>query len=85
MAIHIPRRVEKSLSIFSKLINGLKPFIKTDDLKLAFNSEQEIYIIGDDFQESLNINSNNFPSDEEFENLLRSAIAKHRSQRKPSV
>ncbi len=57
-----------------------EPFIKTDDLRIAFDSEVNVYLIGDDFQEQIHAN---FMLWREVKNEIRLLIAKHRSQYKP--
>jgi hypothetical protein len=72
--------VAQTFSTFANLIQELKPFVKTDDLKIAFDSEANVYLIGDGFQEQIHAN---FTLWREVKNEIRILIAKHRSQYKP--
>jgi hypothetical protein len=72
--------VAQIFNTFANLTKELEPFIKTDDLRIAFDSEANVYLIGDDFQEQIHAN---FMSWREVRNEIRILIAKHRSQYKP--
>ncbi|GAX34682.1 hypothetical protein [Nodularia sp. NIES-3585] len=72
--------VAQVFSTFTNLTNELKLFTKTDDLKIAFDSQGNVYLIGDDFQEQIHTN---FTLWREVRKELRILIAKHRSQYKP--
>lgn len=65
---------------FVNLIEELKPFVKTDDLRVAFDSKRNAYLIGDDFEEQIHAN---FTLWRDIRNEIRILIAKHRSQYKP--
>jgi hypothetical protein len=67
-------------NIFINLTKELEPFVKTDDLKIAFGTDGKAYLIGDDFTEVINAN---FAAVQDVKNSLRILIAKHRSQYKP--
>ncbi|MFW9264180.1 hypothetical protein [Nostoc sp. CALU 546] len=71
--------VAQVFSTFANLTKELEPFIKTDDLKIAFDSQGNPYLIGDDFQEPIHAN---FMLWREVRNEIRILIAKHRSQYK---
>ena len=43
-------------NIFINLTKELEPFVKTDDLKIAFGTDGKAYLIGDDFTEVINAN-----------------------------
>jgi hypothetical protein len=43
---------------FINLLKELEPFADTRNLKLAFDSERKVYLIGSDFQEPLQSNLN---------------------------
>ena len=75
-----PPDVAQVFNTFTNLTNELKLFTKTDDLKIAFDSQDNVYLIGDDFQEQIHTN---FTLWREVRNELRILIAKHRSQYKP--
>lgn len=72
--------VAQVFSTFANLTKELEPFIKTDDLKIAFDLEGNPYLIGDDFQEPIHAN---FSLWREVRNEIRILIAKRRSQYKP--
>ncbi|QHG21280.1 hypothetical protein [Nostoc sp. ATCC 53789] len=72
--------VAQVFSTFVNLTKELKPFVKTDDLRIAFDSEGQVYLIGDDFQEQIHAN---FSLWRKVRNEIRILIAKHRSQYKP--
>jgi len=46
------------------------------DLKIAFDSQKNVYLLGNDFQEQLQVN---FALHREVREQLRKLIAKHRS------
>ncbi len=69
--------VAQIFSTFANLTKELEPFIKTDDLKIGFDSEGNPYLIGDDFQEPIHAN---FMLWRAVRNEIRILIAKHRSQ-----
>ena len=41
--------VAQVFSTFVNLTKELKPFVKTDDLRIAFDSEGKVYLIGDGY------------------------------------
>lgn len=65
------------VNTFHHLVKELEPFVKVDDLKIAFDSKFNVYILGDDFQEQLN---SNFQLHRVVREDIRILIAKHRSQ-----
>jgi hypothetical protein len=64
------------VSTFKNLTRELEPFVKLDDVRIAFDSKGNIYIQGDDFQEQLQAN---FLLWREVREEIRIIIAKHRS------
>lgn len=68
--------VAQTFNTFFHLIQELEPFVKVDDLRVAFNGQGDTYLEGDDFQERLNAN---FTVVREVQSEMRSLIAKHRS------
>ncbi|WP_421655919.1 hypothetical protein [Leptothermofonsia sp. ETS-13] len=70
------QNVGQIFNTFFNLIQELKPFVKVDDLKVAFDSEGNVYLQGTDFQEQIHAN---FMLWREVRNEMRSLIAKHRA------
>ena len=68
------------MNAFRNLVRELEPFVKVDDLRVAFDMKGNVYIIGDDFQEQLN---SNFQLHRVIREDIRILIAKHRSQHLP--
>ncbi|MGB6295323.1 MAG: hypothetical protein WBF90_03960 [Rivularia sp. (in: cyanobacteria)] len=64
------------VSTFVNLTRELEPFVKLDDVRIAFDSKGNVYIQGDDFQEQLHAN---FALWREVREEIRIIIAKHRS------
>jgi len=75
-----PINVTQVFTVYNELVRELKPFIKTDDLKIAFDAKDKVYLIGDDFQEVVNAN---FASINDIKDVIRTLMAKHRSQYRP--
>jgi hypothetical protein len=67
-------------NIFINLTKELEPFVKTDDLKIAFTKDGKVYLVGDDFTDIVDAD---FGALQDFRNSLRIVIARHRSQYKP--
>jgi hypothetical protein len=65
---------------FINLTKELEPFVKTDDLKIAFDKDGKVYLLGDDFTEVINAN---FAAVPDIKNSIRVLIAKYRSPYKP--
>lgn len=65
------------INAFRNLVRELEPFVKVDDLRVAFDMKGNVYILGDDFQEQLN---SNFQLHRVIREDIRMLIAKHRSQ-----
>lgn len=63
-------------STFLHLTQELEPFVKVDDLKIAFDNKGNAYLQGEDFQEQIHAN---FTLWREVRNEIRNLIAKHRS------
>jgi hypothetical protein len=66
---------------FYHVVRELDAFVEVDDLKIAFDSHNNVYLVGNDFQEQLQVNSS--VSSEVRGELLR-LIAKHRSRKSQS-
>ena len=64
---------------FYNLAQELEPFVELGDLKIAFDSQKNVYLLGNDFQEQLHAN---FALHREVREELRKLIAKHRSLKK---
>lgn len=62
---------------FYHLVQELEPFVRVSDLKIAFDQQRNVYLLGDDFQEQVHAN---FSLPREVRGELRKLIAKHRSQ-----
>ncbi|MGB3694968.1 MAG: hypothetical protein WA865_19040 [Spirulinaceae cyanobacterium] len=72
------RNVSQIFNTFSNLTQELEPFVKVDDLKVAFDNKGNAYLQGNDFQEQLQANSDLW---REVRNEMRVLIAKHRSNK----
>ncbi|HEY9607672.1 MAG TPA: hypothetical protein V6C85_39165 [Allocoleopsis sp.] len=72
------RDVSQIYNTFYHLVEELEPFVEVSDLKIAFDSQKNVYLLGSDFQEQLQVN---FTLHREVRNELRILIAKHRSQK----
>lgn len=72
------RDVNQIYSTFYCLVKELELFVEVGDLKIAFDSQGNVYLLGSDFQEQLQVN---FALHREVRNELRILIAKHRSQK----
>ncbi len=70
------QNVSQIFNTFSNLTQELEPFVKVDDLKVAFDNKGNAYLQGNDFQEQIHAN---FKIWREVRNEMRSLIAKHRS------
>lgn len=66
------------VSTFTNLTRELEPFVKLEDVRIAFDSKGNVYIQGNDFQEQLQAN---FALWREVREEIRIIIAKHRSYR----
>ncbi len=67
---------------FYNLVQELEPFVEIDDLKIAFDRQKNVYLLGNDFQEQL---QSNFSLYVEVREELRNLIAKRRSQKMKKV
>lgn len=70
------QNVGQIFNTFFNLIQELEPFVKTDDLKIAFDNKGNAYLQGNDFQEKIYAD---FTLWRQVRNEMRSLIAKHRS------
>ncbi len=65
------------LNAFHHLVKELHPFIRVDDLRIAFDYEFNAYVLGEDFQEQVD---RNLRIHREIRENIRMLIAKHRSK-----
>ncbi|MCL6434853.1 MAG: hypothetical protein K6T90_11680 [Leptolyngbyaceae cyanobacterium HOT.MB2.61] len=70
------QNVGQIFNTFFHLTREFEPFVKVDDLKVAFDNEGNVYLQGNDFQEQIHAN---FASWQEVRNEMRGLIAKHRA------
>jgi hypothetical protein len=73
-----PIDVNQIYNTFYHLARELELFVEVGDLKIAFDSHKNVYLLGNDFQEQLQAN---FALHREVRDELRTLIAKHRSQK----
>jgi bacterioferritin (cytochrome b1) len=71
-------QVSQIYNTFYHLVRELEAFVEVDDLKIAFDSHQNVYLLGQDFQEQLHAD---FAAHREVREELRNLIAKHRSRK----
>ena len=70
------QNVSQLFNTFFHLTQELEPFVKVDDLKIAFDYRGNAYLQGNDFHEQIHAN---FTLWREVRNEIRCLIAKHRS------
>ena len=70
------QNVGQIFNTFFHLTRELEPFVKVDDLKVAFDNKGNVYLQGEDFQEPIHTN---FSLPREVRNEIRQLLAKHRS------
>ena len=71
-----PIDVSRIYNTFHHVVRELEAFVEVGDLKIAFDSQKNVYLLGNDFQEQLQVN---FALHREVREQLRKLIAKHRS------
>ena len=67
------------VNAFHNLVTELEPFVKVEDLRIAFDFEFNCYLVGNNFQERLDEKNR---THQEIRENIRVLLAKHRS--KPS-
>ncbi|MEW6495769.1 MAG: hypothetical protein AB1589_25100 [Cyanobacteriota bacterium] len=70
--------VSQIYNTFYHIARELEPFVEIGDLKIAFDSHKNVYLLGNDFQEQLHAN---LALHREVREELRNLIAKRRSQK----
>lgn len=77
-----PIDVNQIYNTFYNLVQELEPFVEINDLKISFDSQKNVYLLGNDFQEKL---QSKFSLYVEVREELRNLIAKRRSQKMKKV
>lgn len=73
-----PIDVSQIYNTFYHVARELEPFVEVGDLKIAFDSHKYVYLLGNDFQEQLQVN---LALHREVREELRNLIAKRRSRK----
>jgi hypothetical protein len=71
-----PIDVSRIYNTFHHVVRELEAFVEVGDLKIAFDSQKNVYLLGNDFQEQLHFDS---ALPRRVRSELQNLIAKHRS------
>ena len=72
-----PIDVSQIYNTFYHLARELEPFVEVGDLKIGFDSQKNVYLLGNDFQEQLQAN---WALHREVREQMRNLIGKHRGR-----
>ena len=75
------RNASQIYAYFLTLLNELEDFVETHDLKLAFDREEKVYIVGNDFTEQI---QSDFALNVEVIAQMRKIIARNCKRIHPS-
>jgi len=75
------RNASQIYAYFLTLLNELEDFVETHDLKLAFDREEKVYVVGNDFTEQI---QSDFALNVEVIAQMRKIIARNCKRIHPS-
>jgi hypothetical protein len=70
--------VSQIYNTFYHVVQELEAFVEVDDLKIAFDSHKNVYLLGKDFQEQIDVY---LALHRAVKRELQNLIAKHRSRK----